>query len=172
MRHRVFGRTLSRQANERKRLLRNLARDVILHGTVTTTLSKAKAVQPMVEKLVTHAKKGQGSNIRAIRKVISDRDVYAKLMTTANTALSDRSGGYTRMVKLGYRSGDATEMVRFGFVAVPAGTDGSEKAPAAKPAKAGAKARGTQSKAKAAEKKPARTRAKTAPKKRTRKTSV
>ena len=79
MRHSVFGRQLSRDKNERRRLLQGLARDLIHHGLVRTTLAKAKAVQPLIEKLVTSAKKSFGAD-HAGRLHRSNR--YAKCCPT------------------------------------------------------------------------------------------
>ena len=123
MRHSVFGRQLSRDKNERRRLLQGLARDLIHHGLVRTTLAKAKAVQPLIEKLVTSAKKSFGGGSRRsaspqqqVRKVLSDKVTEQLLMADAGTRFSRRQSGFTRVVKLGPRIGDNAEEVMLQFV--------------------------------------------------------
>ncbi|MDP1721887.1 MAG: 50S ribosomal protein L17 [Candidatus Gottesmanbacteria bacterium] len=123
MRHSVFGRQLSRDKNERRRLLQGLARDLIHHGIVRTTLAKAKAVQPLIEKLVTSAKKSfRGGSRRGaspqqqVRKVLSDKVTEQLLMADAGTRFAARQSGFTRIVKLGPRMGDNAEEVMLQFV--------------------------------------------------------
>lgn len=115
MRHRVFGRKLSRNTDERKRLLINLARELIKRGQIKTTLAKAKAVQPMVEKLVTRAKKGKDTQ-NLVFKVLGNKESTVKLMSDAETRFSKRTSGFTRIVKMGKRMGDATEEALLMFV--------------------------------------------------------
>ncbi len=123
MRHSVFGRQLSRDKNERRRLLQGLARDLIHHGLVRTTLAKAKAVQPLIEKLVTSAKKSfvggsrrSASPQQQLRKVLSDKVTEQLLMADAGTRFAARGSGFTRIVKLGPRMGDNAEEVMLQFV--------------------------------------------------------
>lgn len=121
MRHSVFGRQLSRDKNERRRLLQGLARDLIRHGLVRTTMAKAKAVQPLIEKLVTSAKKSvRGPRTDAphqqVRKVLADKDTEQLLLTDAGTRFVSRQSGFTRIVKLGPRMGDNAEEVMLQFV--------------------------------------------------------
>lgn len=116
MRHRYFGRKLSRTKNERRRLFQGLVRDLIRHGSIRTTLAKAKAVAPLVEKLVTRAKKdGSGARI-AIKRVISDKETEKLLAADAAGRFAGRTSGFTRIVKLGPRTGDAAEEVLLQFV--------------------------------------------------------
>lgn len=113
MRHSVFGRKLSRTKNERRRLLQGLARDVIIRGSIKTTLAKAKAVQPMVEKLVTLAKKG---SIKEVEKILASKDIEKLLNDDVKTRFANRTSGFTRIIKLGKRLGDSTEEVFLQFV--------------------------------------------------------
>lgn len=113
MRHRVFGKQLSRTKNERRRLLQGLARELILRGSITTTIAKAKAVQPMVEKLVTHAKKGRAASIK---KVLADWQTMRMLRSDATTRFGTRASGFTRIVKLAPRAGDSAQEVLLQFV--------------------------------------------------------
>ena len=104
---------LSRTKNERRRLFQGLARDLIIHGSIRTTLGKAKAVKPIIEKLVTLAKKG---SVREVAKMLASRDIEKKLNDDAKTRFAGRTSGFTRIIKLGKRLGDATEEVFLQFV--------------------------------------------------------
>lgn len=116
MRHRYFGKKLSRTKNERRRLLQNLAREVISRGSVHTTLAKAKAVQPLLEKLVTKAKKADRASIRIIEATLAHKQSERLLLADAQTRFASRGSGFTRIVKLGQRRGDASETVLLQFV--------------------------------------------------------
>src|SRR3989344_600482 len=113
MRHAVFGKQLSRTKNERRRLLQGLSRELIAHGSIKTTFAKAKAVQPMVEKLVTAAKR---TKTESLKRVLSDWQSTRTLLSDAKTRFSARSSGFTRIVKLGTRRGDNTEEVMLSFM--------------------------------------------------------
>jgi len=115
MRHSVFGRKLSRTKNERRRLFQGLTRDLIIHGSIRTTLAKAKAVAPLVEKLVTLAKKGSA---KEVKKVLASKDIEKSLLADAKTRFAGRNSGFTRIIRLGKRQGDATEEVLFQLVDV------------------------------------------------------
>ncbi len=93
-----------------------LARQLIQKSSIQTSLAKAKAVQPMVEKLITSAKKGTQSAQREILKNLSDSGSVQKLLSWAPTRFSGRTSGFTRIIKLGTRLGDGTEKVALSFV--------------------------------------------------------
>lgn len=116
MRHAVFGRKFSRTKNERRRLLQGLARDLIVQGSIKTTLAKAKAAQPLVEKLVTKAKKGDRASKNQLAKVIDRDSIEHQLLDDAKTRFANRQSGFTRIIKLGKRVGDAAEEVLLQFV--------------------------------------------------------
>jgi large subunit ribosomal protein L17 len=116
MRHSVYGRNFSRTSDEKKRLFTGLVRSLLLSSSIDTTIAKAKAVQPMVEKLVTRAKLGKPSDLRRVMRTIPEREIAKRLMEDAKTRFAGRSSGYTRIIKLGKREGDATEMVQLSFV--------------------------------------------------------
>lgn len=116
MRHSVYGRKLSRTKNERRRLLQGLARELIRRGSLRTTLAKAKAVQPLVEKLITRAKLGGSGAIIAIKRALSDKETEKLLLVDAGTRFAARTSGFTRIVKLGPRKGDSAEEVMLQFV--------------------------------------------------------
>lgn len=105
-RHQYTGRKLSRKSGPRKALLRGLATSVILYEKIQTTTTKAKEVQPIVEKLITAAKKGDLASIRTISSYVYGENVVAKLVTEIAPIYKTRNGGYTRIVKLGNRPGD------------------------------------------------------------------
>jgi len=135
MRHRVAGRILGRRTNHRRAMFRNMAVSLFTHGQITTTVPKAKAVQPFVEKLISAAKKG---DLHARRRVITtlggdqvmvkhdeDEDVtrnkYGEIIGGPKVVkhlfeeiaplYADRNGGYTRIIRLGkHRIGDATDL--------------------------------------------------------------
>lgn len=96
-------------AHERK-LLANLAGDLIVHGRVETTIAKAKAVRPVTEKLITKARQGDVHARRTVLKTIPNRDIVHKLFSEVAPRYTNRNGGYTRITKLGPRRGDGTEM--------------------------------------------------------------
>ncbi|MCA9907032.1 MAG: 50S ribosomal protein L17 [Anaerolineae bacterium] len=120
MRHRVHGKHLGRDTNQRKALRRGLAVQLITHERIQTTEAKADFVRGYVERLITTAKRGLAHSdpnraIHARRiaasRLNNDRTVVGKLFETLAPRYQDRAGGYTRVVKLGPRKGDAAEMV-------------------------------------------------------------
>lgn len=116
MRHAYYGKKLSRSTDERKRLFRSLARDLILYGKIVTTLAKAKAVQPLVEHLVTMAKKQTESGIRRILARLGDRTIVNSLVGEIQTRFGKRTSGFTRIIRLGRKMGDGGDLVLFSFV--------------------------------------------------------
>ncbi|CAN5284541.1 hypothetical protein BH20ACT9_BH20ACT9_10200 [soil metagenome] len=106
-------------------ILANLATELIRHGRVRTTQTKAKAVQPVAERMITFAKRGDLASRRRVLRVIRDRDVVHKLFTDVGPAFAQRDGGYTRVLKLGPRKGDGARMALVELVSgVPAGGAG------------------------------------------------
>lgn len=116
MNHSVFGKKLSRTKNERKRLFSNLVRDLILHGKIVTSKAKAKAVQPLMEKLITKAKKGSDANRRLILQTLANGAVVDMLLLDAKDRFQKRSSGFTRIVKIGNIRSDGSEEVMLSFV--------------------------------------------------------
>lgn len=105
-RHQYNSRKLSRKSAPRKALLRGLATSVILYERIKTTLPKAKEAQPIVEKLITSAKKGDLAAIRSLTAYLYGENTVQKLVTEIAPIYKDRKGGYTRIIKLGNRPGD------------------------------------------------------------------
>jgi large subunit ribosomal protein L17 len=116
MRHRKTGRRFRRSVSHRKAMFANLAASLIEHEQIVTTLPKAKDLRPIVEKLVTLAKRG---DLHARRLAISEiRDIGSvkKLFETIGPRYKARSGGYTRVLKAGYRLGDSSPVAVIEFV--------------------------------------------------------
>jgi len=103
------GPRLGGSPSHEKKILNNLTSDLILHGKITTTLSKAKALRPYAEKIITKARSGELHAKRIVMKDITNRDAVVKLFDEVAPRYADRPGGYTRITKLGPRRGDATE---------------------------------------------------------------
>jgi len=91
-------------------LLSGLASSLIRDGKIRTTEARAKAVRPVVERLITKAKKGDLASRRLVLRTVPDRDIVHKLFSEVAPQYADRHGGYTRIVKLGPRKGDAAPM--------------------------------------------------------------
>ncbi|HEV3122375.1 MAG TPA: 50S ribosomal protein L17 [Isosphaeraceae bacterium] len=112
MRHRNAGRKLKRSPSHRMMLLRNLATSLLDHGRITTTVAKAKEVQPFVEKLITLAQDGWSLHrFRRALAVLTRKDITFKLFKEIGPRFKNRPGGYTRIYKLAkVRQGDAAPM--------------------------------------------------------------
>jgi large subunit ribosomal protein L17 len=111
MRHQKKRGKLSRDSAHRKSLMKNLCKEVIEHERIKTSEAKAKAVKPELEKLITLAKRG---DLHARRQALShlgqDAGIVHKLFEEVAPRYVARSGGYTRILKLGPRRSDSTEM--------------------------------------------------------------
>lgn len=136
MRHMCKKHTLGKAQDQRKALLRSLATELFVHGEITTTLARAKALKPYAEKVISLAKKGDLNSIRQASKYIYNKEtgkymdlasgevfeapqadkkltsqtVLRKLFVVIGKQYSDRNGGYTRIYHLPPRRGDASEM--------------------------------------------------------------
>ena len=110
MRHRCRVAMLGRPADQRKALLRSLTTELLRHGKITTTLVKAKALRPEVEKMVTLAKSGTLAARRQAMGYIYDKNIVHALFEEAPTRYGTREGGYTRVVRTVPRRGDNAEM--------------------------------------------------------------
>ncbi|MGD0547450.1 MAG: 50S ribosomal protein L17 [Terracidiphilus sp.] len=109
MRHRNAGFKLGRNTSHRRALLRNLTTSVLIEDRVETTLTKAKAVRPLVEKMITLGKKGDlHSRRQALSFLMTDASV-TRLFDTVAPRYTDRQGGYLRIVHTGFRKGDGGE---------------------------------------------------------------
>ena len=122
-------------------MMGNLAVALITHGRIQTTLTKAKALRPFIEKIITFAKKAEAANDTA-RKLhyrrlaisrVRDKKAVAKLFDERASEFTERNGGYTRIYKVGQRLGDAAEMALIELI------DGNDEGYSKKPAKKAAK---------------------------------
>ena len=121
MRHRVGGRQFGLASDERIALLKGLLRSMIIYKKIETTETRAKEIQPLVEKLVTRAKNDSVHSRRIARAAIggksaSDEDIVKELFTVIAPQFQDRPGGYTRMAHKGIRRGDGAPVVVLEFV--------------------------------------------------------
>jgi large subunit ribosomal protein L17 len=110
------GRRFGGDAAHQKAMMGNLVASLVAAEALVTTEAKAKALRPVVEKVVTKAKKGGLHRHRDVVAFIRDRDMAHKLFEEIGPRYSDRPGGYTRILKLGPRHGDNAPMARIEFV--------------------------------------------------------
>ncbi len=116
MRHGNVNRKFGRERGQRAALMRSLVRSLILRGRMQTTLAKAKELRPMVEKMLTRGRVATLANRRQlIAQLGGDEKIAAKLIKAAE-GYKERTGGYTRITKMGPRKGDAAQMAVIEFV--------------------------------------------------------
>ncbi len=116
MRHRRKGKTLDRKNGPRKALLRNLATSLIIYEHANTTLAKAKAVKPIVERLVTVGKEKTLASRRKLAAYLTIESAVNKVLEEIGPRYANRKGGYLRIIKLGARQGDGAETAQLQFV--------------------------------------------------------
>jgi large subunit ribosomal protein L17 len=109
MRHRNAGFKLGRNTSHRRALLRNLVTSVIVEDRVETTVAKAKAVRPHIEKMITLGKKGDVHARRQALSFLQTDKAVERLFDTVAPRYGDRQGGYLRIVRTGFRKGDGGE---------------------------------------------------------------
>ena len=110
------GRRFGGSSAHQKSMMANLVASLILTEGIMTTEAKAKALRPIVEKMITKARKGGLHNHRQVVSFIRDREVAAKLFDEIGPRYIDRHGGYTRILKVGPRTGDNAPMARIELV--------------------------------------------------------
>ncbi len=110
MRHQRSGKKLGRDSAHRKALYANLTASLIEHGRIRTTETKAKAVRPIAEKMITLGREGSIHARRQALAFLRTQEVVHKLFSEVAPRFRDRPGGYTRVIKLGPRQGDAAPM--------------------------------------------------------------
>jgi large subunit ribosomal protein L17 len=109
MRHRNAGFKLGRNTSHRRAMLRNLVTSILLEDRVHTTITKAKAARPLVEKMITLGKKGDlHSRRQALAYMMTDESV-TRLFETVAPRYGDRQGGYLRIIRTGFQKGDGAE---------------------------------------------------------------
>jgi len=116
MRHKYAGFKLKRPVDSRNALLRNLTTSVIEEERIITTVPKAKAVQPWVEKMITLAKADTLHSRRQAAAILRTPASVKKLFDTLGTRFGQRNGGYTRITHLGPRKGDGAEQAMLELV--------------------------------------------------------
>ena len=116
MRHNKIGRKLGRKTAHRKALMSNLASALITHKRIKTTDAKAKELRMYIEPLVTFAKKGDLHSRRQVLKKIRHKTIVRELFDNIGPAFSNRNGGYTRIIKLGFRDNDCAPISMIEFV--------------------------------------------------------
>jgi large subunit ribosomal protein L17 len=136
MRHGVAQRKLNRTASHRQAMFANMAAALIKHEQITTTLPKAKALRPVVEKLITLAKRGDLAARRLVLARLRDETQTKKLFDTLGPRYKARAGGYTRVLKAGFRPGDNAAVAVIEFVDRDEAAKGLDSGPVE--AKAGA----------------------------------
>ena len=109
MRHRNAGYKLGRNTSHRRALLRNLVTSILLEDRVETTITKAKAARPHVEKLITLGKRGDLHSRRLALSYLQTREAVSRLFDTVAPRYGDRAGGYLRIVRTGWRKGDGAD---------------------------------------------------------------
>jgi large subunit ribosomal protein L17 len=116
MRHKVSGYKLKRNVSSRRALFRGLVTSVLEHERIITTVPKAKAVRPLVEKMITLAKDDTLHSRRQAAAFIESPETVKKLFDKLGTRFGQRNGGYTRIVRLGPRKGDGAEQAMLELV--------------------------------------------------------
>jgi large subunit ribosomal protein L17 len=110
MRHRKSFNHLGRTTPHRKAMLSNMASSLIMHKRITTTTAKAKALRIFVEPLITKSKDDTTHSRRVVFSYLQDKDAVTELFREVSPKITERQGGYTRIIKLGVRQGDSAEM--------------------------------------------------------------
>lgn len=103
-------RKLGRTSDQRKAMLRQLTTDLLENGKIKTTVTRAKEVQSIAEKMITLAKKNDLAAYRQALAYVTKEDTAKKLFDQVGPQYADRNGGYTRIVRIGFRRGDAAEI--------------------------------------------------------------
>src|ERR1700685_435577 len=116
MRHRKAGVKLKRDLSGRRALLRGLVTNVIEEERITTTVPKAKAARPLVEKMITLAKEDNLHSRRQAAAFLMNKEAVAKLFDKLGPRFNQRNGGYTRIVRIGWRKGDGAETAKLELV--------------------------------------------------------
>src|ERR1700748_3561312 len=128
MRHKRSGFKLKRDAGSRNSLLKNLVTSVIEHERIVTTVPKAKAARPLVEKMITLAKRDSLHTRRQAAAFLQTPAAVKKLFDTLGTRFGQRNGGYTRITRLGPRKGDGAELAMIELGGSALGERGEDRA--------------------------------------------
>lgn len=145
MRHRNYGKKLSRNTEHRRALLRNLVTSLILRERIETTVAKAKAARPVAEWMITLAKRGDLQARRQAASYLLDPDAVKFLFEDLSKRYASRQGGYTRLVHAGWRRGDGADLAVLELV----GTEALQRLAARRAKKADARRKAEEEAAKA-----------------------
>jgi len=129
MRHGNANRKLNRTASHRKAMFANMSAALIKHEQIVTTLPKAKELRPIVEKLITLAKRGDLHARRQAIAQVKDQDQVRKLFAVLGDRYKDRQGGYIRIMKAGFRYGDNAPLAVIEFVDRDVSAKGKDSGP-------------------------------------------
>ncbi len=116
MRHAKKGKKFATDASHRKAVLHSMAASLLEHEKIRTTEVRAKELRPVVENVITLAKRGDVHARRQALSVLGDRELVHKVFADIGPRFAERPGGYTRIVKIGPRQGDAAPMVQIELV--------------------------------------------------------
>lgn len=116
MRHRNKNKILDRKKAPRELMLRNMASSLIIYEKIKTTEAKAKVLRPLVERLINISKGQDLKARRALIEVLLQKNAIKKALEVLSKKYQERSGGYTRIIKLNARQGDGAEMVQLELV--------------------------------------------------------
>jgi large subunit ribosomal protein L17 len=116
MKHNIKNKKLNKTSSHRKAMFMNMSNALIKHEQITTTLSKAKELRRFVEKIVTLGKKGDLLSRRKAISILQDQKMSKKVFDVLSDRYKNRSGGYTRIIKLGNRFGDNAPTAVIEFV--------------------------------------------------------
>lgn len=114
MRHRVYGKHLGRNKDERTALFRQLVQYLLIHGSIETTEAKAKAIKGLVDKIINQAK--SKNTQRLLQTFFNSKEMREKLVKEIAPSMKERNSGYTSVVKMGQRYGDSAMMVRMSLL--------------------------------------------------------
>jgi len=119
MRHQRSGKKLGRDSSHRRALYANLTAELIEHERIKTTVTKAKAVKPIAEQMITLGRRGDMHARRQAVAFLGSKDIVHKLFAELGPRYAERPGGYSRIIRLGPRPGDSAEMVYLELVDTP-----------------------------------------------------
>ena len=129
MKHNIKNKKLNKTSSHRKAMFMNMSNALIKHEQITTTLAKAKELRRFVEKVVTLGKKGDLVSKRKTISILKDHKMSKKIFDVLADRYKDRSGGYTRIIKLGNRFGDNAPTAVIEFVDRDENAKGQDSGP-------------------------------------------
>ena len=129
MRHRKHGRKLNRTPSHRRALFANMAQALVKHEQITTTVPKAKELRPVVERLVTLAKRGDLHSRRMLISRTRSEATAGKLIDVLAPRYKERPGGYVRIMRAGFRHGDNAPMAVIEFIDRDVSAKGQDSGP-------------------------------------------